>query len=387
MPIKEFIAIIYTTVMTISALHMPEPLLPLLAGSLKVEMDTIPLIMSATYIPLTIIPLISGIMLKFLSPKNMILLAALIHSLVVFFISIAENLYLVICLRFIEGFLISAILTSNTTYIALKSVQGRIQFFISYYIAFTIIGGLFGRIFSSIIANYFGWRICFQIMSVSLLIVIPVVYYFLENIKLPKNIDTKSHCDQDSFKELKMVFLDKTYLYIYIAIFCLFFVFSAITNFLPFRIKNIDKESSQIVIGFIYTGYITGIFMSFIATSIIKWIGNERKTMLAGFIMYGFFLLLLSIPSIPIIFVTMFGFCSGMFLVHSVASGYLNKIATIPKSLVNGAYIAFYYSGGVLGSYIPGLIYKNFGWGTFIGLLFVFIITGLCIITKLSDHA
>lgn len=85
MPIKEFIAIIYTTVMTISALHMPEPLLPLLAGSLKVEMDTIPLIMSATYIPLTIIPLISGIMLKFLSPKNMILLATLIHSLVCFF--------------------------------------------------------------------------------------------------------------------------------------------------------------------------------------------------------------------------------------------------------------------------------------------------------------
>jgi len=197
MPIKEFIAIIYTTVMTISALHMPEPLLPLLAGSLKVEMDTIPLIMSATYIPLTTIPLISGIMLKFSFTEKYDPSCSFNTFVSCFFISIAENLYLVICLRFIEGFLISAILTSNTTYIALKSVQGRIQFFISYYIAFTIIGGLFGRIFSSIIANYFGWRICFQIMSVSLLIVIPVVYYFLENIKLPKNIDTKSHSDQD----------------------------------------------------------------------------------------------------------------------------------------------------------------------------------------------
>lgn len=383
MPIRDFLAIVYTTILTISALHMPQPLLPLLGSSFKVEMDTVSLIMSATFIPLTIIPVIAGILLNFLSPQKMILLAALMHAFVVFSVSMAENVYLVIFLRFIEGFFISAILTSNTTYISLRSSNKRIQFFMSYYIAFTIIGGLLGRVIGSIIATYLGWRACFQIMSLSLLLVIPIVYYFMEDLKLPKT--QQSH--YFSLKNFKFILLDKTNFYIYIAVFCLFFVFSGITNFLPFRIKNIDKEISEMVIGFIYSGYITGIFISFIATKIIKLIGNERKTMLAGFFVYGFFLLIFSLPNLLLIFITMFGFCSGMFLVHSVASGYLNKMTTIQKSLVNGAYIAFYYSGGVLGSYLPGIVYKNFGWGSFIISLFILVFAGFFVTTKLSDHA
>ncbi|MGC8795627.1 MAG: MFS transporter [Thermodesulfovibrio sp.] len=383
MPIKDFLAIIYTTILTISALHMPQPLLPLLGSSFKVEMDTISLIMSATFIPLTVIPVISGVLLNFFSPRKMIIFAAAIHSFVVFSISMAENVYLVIFLRFIEGFLISAILTSNTTYIALKSVKEKIQFFMSYYIAFTIIGGLLGRVLGSIIANYFGWRACFQVMSLSLLVVLPIVYYFMEELKIPK-IQKKDYL---SFKNFKLVVFNKKIFYIYIAVFCLFFVFSGITNFLPFRIKSINKQASEMLIGLIYSGYITGIFISFIATKIIRVIGNERKTMLFGFSVYGFFLLILSLPNMLLIFIAMFGFCSGMFLVHSVASGYLNRIVTTQKSLVNGAYIAFYYSGGVVGSYLPGIVYKNFGWQSFIITLLILLFGGFFVVTKLSDHS
>jgi len=121
MPIKSFLAIIYTTILTISALHMPQPLLPLLSNVFKVDMDVISLIMSATFIPLTFMPIVSGVILNFLSPKRMILFAALAHSIIVFGISVIEHLQLAIFLRFLEGFMISMVLTSNTTYISLKA--------------------------------------------------------------------------------------------------------------------------------------------------------------------------------------------------------------------------------------------------------------------------
>lgn len=380
MPVKNFLAIIYVTVLTISALHMPQPLLPLLSSYFNVQMDTVSLLMSATFIPLTVIPMLSGILLNFLSPKRIILFCALTHSIVVFCIPLTEKIYFAIMLRFLEGFLISAILTSNTTYISSKARKEKIQFFMSYYIAFTTIGGLLGRLFGSIIANYFGWKTTFYTMSVSLLLVLPVVYYFLEDVKPER----KKYTDIISFKNFKAIVFDRTNILIYIAVFLLFFVFTGITNFIPFRIKSIAPQSSQMLIGFIYSGYITGIFMSFIATKVIKWFGSERKTMLAGFIFYGFFLLLMVIPDLVLIFFAMFGFCSGMFLVHSVASGYLNKLATEQKSLVNGAYIAFYYSGGVLGSYIPGIVYKFFGWESFIALLVLLVVSGFLSVTKLS---
>jgi len=379
MPIKSFLAIIYTTVLTISALHMPQPLLPLLSNVFRSEMDVISIIMSATFIPLTFIPIVSGVILNFLSPKRMILFAALAHSIIVFGISITQQLQLAIFLRLLEGFMISMVLTSNTTYISLKAKKEKIQFYMSYYIAFTTIGGLLGRVIGSILATFFGWQACFQVMAVSLLLVIPIVYFFLDDIASPKQFSNKL-----PLKELIEIVFEKTNKKIYLSVFCLFFIFTAITNFLPFRIKSLYAESSELTIGFIYSGYITGIAISFIATKIIKLLGDERKTLLLGLSCYAFFLVMFIIPNLLLIFIIMFGFCLGMFLVHSVSSGYLNKLATTQKSLINGAYISIYYSGGVLGSYLPGIIYKNFGWEFFIACLLIMLFISIYSSFKLS---
>lgn len=381
MPFKSFLAIIYATILTISALHMPQPLLPLLSSYFGTEMDTTSLIMSATFIPLTIIPVVSGVVLNYFSPKRLILFSALIHSIVVYLIAMTDKIHFVILLRFIEGFMISAILTSNTTYISSKAKVEKIQFYMSYYIAFTTIGGLLGRVIGSIITTYLGWQASFQIMSLSLLLIIPMVYFFLEDIKIEKSDDSLI-----PINKILEILLDKKNRKIYFTIFLLFFIFTAITNFLPFRIKNLFSGTTEMTIGLIYSGYLTGIAISFIATKIIKFLGNERKTLLYGLMVYGIFLSLLSLPNLLLIFLVMFGFCSGMFLVHSVASGYLNKIAKTRKSIVNGAYIAIYYSGGVLGSYLPGLIYKNFGWLAFIVTLQFLVLMAFLTISKLPKR-
>ncbi len=381
MPFKSFLAIIYATILTISALHMPQPLLPLLSSYFGTEMDTTSLIMSATFIPLTIIPVVLGVVLNYFSPKRLILFSALIHSIVVYLIAMTDKIHFVILLRFIEGFIISAILTSNTTYISSKAKVEKIQFYMSYYIAFTTIGGLLGRVIGSIITTYLGWQASFQIMSLSLLLIIPMVYFFLEDIKIEKSDDSLI-----PINKILEILLDKKNRKIYFTIFLLFFIFTAITNFLPFRIKNLFSGTTEMTIGLIYSGYLTGIAISFIATKIIKFLGNERKTLLYGLMVYGIFLSLLSLPNLLLIFLVMFGFCSGMFLVHSVASGYLNKIAKTRKSIVNGAYIAIYYSGGVLGSYLPGLIYKNFGWLAFIVTLQFLVLMAFLTISKLPKR-
>ncbi|MEN2986072.1 MAG: MFS transporter [Thermodesulfovibrionaceae bacterium] len=382
MSIKCFFAIIYTTVLTISALHMPQPLLPVIGNFFGKSMDTVSLIMSATFIPLTFIPIISSFILNFFSPKKVVIFCATIHSLVVFLMSITNNIFFIIFLRFIEGFLISAILTSNTTYISLVSKLDKIQFFMSYYIAFTITGGLLGRLIGSAIANFFGWKTCFQIMSVSLLLVLPIVSFMMENVKLPKSYDTKIF----TMKIIKKVLSRKINYLIFLSVFSIFFVFSGVTNFLPFRIKSLNPQSGELIIGIIYSGYITGIFTSFVATKIVKLVKSEKKALLLGSLTYGLFLSLFITPSIPIIFMVMFGFCAGMFLVHSVASGYLNKLATEQKNLINGLYISFYYAGGVLGSYIPGVIYKNFGWLVFLIFLMFFIAFTILHLSKLPNH-
>ncbi|MCD8567871.1 MAG: hypothetical protein LRY50_05830 [Geovibrio sp.] len=68
-------------------------------------------------------------------------------------------------------------------------------------------------------------------------------------------------------------------------------------------------------------------------------------------------------------FFGMFLFCCGMFLAHSVASGYVNKIAEDKKGITNGLYVSFYYGGGTFGSFLPGFVYSRFGWNAFLLLI------------------
>ncbi|MBE0596608.1 MAG: MFS transporter, partial [Desulfuromonadales bacterium] len=69
------------------------------------------------------------------------------------------------------------------------------------------------------------------------------------------------------------------------------------------------------------------------------------------------------------LFAVMFLFCAAMFLVHATASGVLNRHAGQRKGIVNGLYIAFYYGGGTVGSWLPGFVYRGYGWGAFLTVL------------------
>jgi YNFM family putative membrane transporter len=53
-------------------------------------------------------------------------------------------------------------------------------------------------------------------------------------------------------------------------------------------------------------------------------------------------------------------------MLHSAGSGFVNKNVDKNKGVVNGLYVSFYYFGGILGSYLPGLIYENEGWKIFL---------------------
>jgi len=369
---KAFFVLMYVTIITIGAIYVPQPLLPEISKYFGQSMNTVSLLISVALLPLAIVPIVYGYVLSFLTPKKLILASLIVLTLINFFISISQNIYWIIVLRLLEGFLISAVLTSNMTYISLNVESDKVSLYMSYYIATTIIGGFSGRLISGIVAYILSWRYSFYFVTLSFAVGALLVFYFIEDNK-SVGINKESG---SMFKNYLSVVKNKLYFFVYLAVFCMFFVFAALTNFLPFRIESIDKNSSQIVIALSYSGYLMGIFVSFFATKFIKIFGNQIKTMMFGFLVYMGSVLILNIPNIYIIFGGMFIFCGGMFLIHSVASGFLNKLAHEKKGIINGIYIASYYSGGVIGSYAPGFVYKQYGWHIFSAVLILFLLIG-----------
>jgi YNFM family putative membrane transporter len=168
--------------------------------------------------------------------------------------------------------------------------------------------------------------------------------------------------------------------------FLLFFVFAALLNFLPFQMRAADPAISQSAISLVYTGYLIGIVIALSSLRLIHLFGGERPTLVAGSLVYLAGALLFLLPGNTIAYPAMLVFAAGMFTLHSVLSAFLNHLETTRKGLINGLYVSAYYSGGALGSWLPGFVLQAYGWSAFIWLLTALLV-GVLVLSLLLRHA
>ncbi|PLX70262.1 MAG: MFS transporter [Denitrovibrio sp.] len=359
---KLFI-IVFCTIMTFSALYAPQPVQPIIMEYFGVSQSRSALLTTATMFPLSIAPIIYGYMLEAVSAKKMLIVSLFILSICQFIFFMSQSFNLLILLRVIEGLAIPAVLTGLMTYISTMTSKSNVQKTMAVYISSTILGGFSGRFFSGLISYYTNWRVMFLLLGITLLI---------STVLISRLGDNKTEVTKMNLKATFDVLSIRQFTVIYIMIFTMFFMFAAVLNFIPFRLREINPASSAMLIGVMYSGYIMGIVTSLGSMKLIKIFKGEQNTIFAGLTLFLLSLFLFISTDIYLMFIGMFIFCAGMFMSHTVASGYLNKLAEKNKGVTNGLYVAFYYSGGTLGSILPGLIYENYSWNVFLLFLGIF---------------
>jgi YNFM family putative membrane transporter len=352
------IVVLLTTVLTLSALYAPQPLLPVIVRDFGVSRESAALLTTIVFIPLTIAPLFYGYFLESLSPRRMLRVAILLLSGSEAAFFFGESFAALLGIRLFQGMLVPAILTALMTYIAQVNRSTEVQRAMGTYVSATILGGFLGRACSGMIASWLGWRYSFLLLSGSLL----VCFFLLRRLAG----DTTLRVVRPSPGTILQVLREKRTFKIYLVVFGLFLVFAAVMNFIPFRLTEISLKASEFRIGLMYSGYTMGIVTSLNAVRVGKWVGGEIRTILLGLVLVTLALLGMQVPQVEVLFLVMFLFCGAMFLVHATASGYLNRYAGENKGIVNGLYVSFYYGGGTVGSWLPGFIYRGWGWQGFV---------------------
>jgi YNFM family putative membrane transporter len=321
-------------------------------------------------------PLFYGYLLESFSAKVMVRWALFLLGILEIFFSLAGNYVTLLAIRAIQGLMIPAILTSIMSYISYSTAKEKVQHAIAAYIAATILGGFLGRFLSGLCTDLFGWRFFFFVLGLLLL----VNCYLLKSMVR----DAKLHYARPKLDEIIGLLRSKEFFWLYTSIFCLFFVFAALMNFLPFELKKINPAFGETGIGILYLGYSMGIVVSLNTRRIINRFGNESDAIGAGIVVFGVGTLFFMFENYLVMFVTMFVFCAGLFTAHSLLSGFVNKLASHNKAIANGLYISFYYTGGTLGSVLPGLIFQKFGWHVFLLQLFAMICLALFMTRRLK---
>lgn len=367
--------IYFTTVVTFCSLYAAQPIQPLFQQEFQLNSFQALLFTTLMMAPLGVAPLFYGYLLESFSAKVMVRWALFLLGLLEICFSLAGDYLSLLVIRAVQGLMIPAILTSIMSYISYSSSKEKVQHAIAVYIAATILGGFLGRFLSGLCTDLFGWRFFFFILGLLLLL----------NCYLLKSMvrDAKMHYARPKLNEIIDILRAKEFFWLYASIFCLFFVFAALMNVLPFELKQIHPAFGETGIGLLYLGYSMGIVVSLNTRRIISRFGNEPNAIGVGILVFGAGTLCFMVENYLVMFATMFVFCAGLFTAHSLLSGFVNKLANQNKAIANGLYISFYYTGGTLGSVLPGAIFQHFGWHAFLLQLFLTICLALFFIKRL----
>ena len=129
---------------------------------------------------------------------------------------------------------------------------------------------------------------------------------------------------------------------------------------------ELGQGESQGLIGLMYLGYSIGLVASVALNPLKRLFGTAGRLLIFGAGLFTVSLLTLLPPSVAGIFGGLWFIALGEFIVHSIAPGLINRLATASRqcdsAMVNGLFLSCYYFGGVLGSWIPGLLYARAGW-------------------------
>ncbi|MDT8440519.1 MAG: MFS transporter [Desulfuromonadales bacterium] len=366
--------ILIATMLTLSALYVPQPLLPVLAAEFAVSRETAALLTTSVFIPLSLAPLLYGYLLESVPARRMLQVAMLLLGLTSLVICLVDSFTLLLGLRLIQGLLIPALLTALMTYVAQSAGQGDVQRAMAWYIGATIVGGFAGRALSGIIASLFNWRVSFALLAVSLLLT------WLGLLRLP--VSGALQLVKPKFGLLRDILADRRFLRLYLMVFSLFLVFAAVMNFLPFRLTELTPQADELRIGLAYSGYLMGLLASLSAVRLQERFGGPDRVMVLALLLYVLALLLLIVPVVPVLLATLFLLCGAMFLTHATATGLVNRLAGRHKGMVNGLYVSFYYGGGAVGSSLPGYVYRGWGWTGFVASLLVFALAALLLVCR-----
>lgn len=354
MNLNSIFCVLYATLMTLSLMYAPQPLTPLLGQYFDISVHSASLIVSLTLLPLAIAPAVYGYFLEKFSSKKILVASMFASSIFQLISTFSSDFSVFLTLRLLQSIFFPAILTTSLT--ILTRLGGKnVQKNSSLYVSATITGGLIGRVIGSYFADIYSWQTSFNVFAV-LMFIGGIWALFIKDTK-------ESASSKITLKEMLPFLKDKRYIWVLISVFVMFFSFQSMLSILPFFLTDTHPDISESQIGFIYIGYLIGIVVSLFATKTTLILGSKSNAICLGLGVFGIGVLIMLENNFYVLLLGMFVLCAGSFTSHSILTALINSISTGKKGIVNGLYLTFYYTGGVLGSFIPTIFYDNFGWG------------------------
>lgn len=364
---RATLAMLAVGLATFNSLYSTQAILPTLVTEMGISESTAALTVSAATGALALFVVPASILSERLGRGKVLTISVLLSTLLGLLVPLAPSIGALIALRALQGMALAGVPAVAMSWLSEEIHADDLTRAMGLYIAGNTMGGITGRMLPAIGLEFTGWRgalaasaVFALALAVITVVILPPQQRFRPRAITPR---TEFFAMISHWRNPKLAAL-------FITAACAMGAFVSLYNYVGFRMIHTFGLSEGLV-GVLYLMYLSGTWSSARSGRIASRLG--RSTAFAIGTLAMLLGLALCIPtSLPPTLLGLLLFTAGFFLVHSLASSWVGRIATQHRAEGSSMYLFCYYVGSSVLGWVSGFVFTHAGWPTFIGWLMAF---------------
>ena len=345
-------------------MYITQALLPELRRAFGAGVAEVSLTVTATTLGVAFAAPFAGSLADRFGRKRVLLIALSLLTLTTFGAASADRLGTLLVWRVLQGMVIPGIFASTVAYIAEEWAPAEAATMASLYVAGTVLGSFCGRFISGLVTDAYGWRYAFVVMGLINLGFLPLIATLL-----PKSRRfTPSTSLLASLSGVGAHLRNASLLATYAIGFTLLFAQVGTFTYVNFYLSEAPFGLSTHALSFIFFVFLIGMAVTpFSGRWAMRW--SPRQVGLAALATSAFGLLLTLSHWLPQIILGLILSSAGIFIVQSLATAAVPRLAQGARSAAVGLYLTSYYFGGSVGASLPASLWSFAGWHACVALV------------------
>jgi YNFM family putative membrane transporter len=367
--------------LTLVDLFAAQAILPSLVTKFGVSRATMGVAVNASTFGMVVAGVAVALFGRDIDRRNGIWISLAVLAIPTTLLSMTDDITVFAALRVAQGLCMAAAFTLTMAYLAEHFSPGQATGALAAYVTGNVASNFFGRILSAAVADTFGISTNFLTFATLNLAGAALVWMTLKHTE--RMMTTGGA--MPGMRAWMVHFRNRELRNVFAIGFLILFVFIGTFTYVNFQLTAEPIGLSAMSLGLVYFVFLPSMVTTPLAGRVVRRVGPRAgiALTLVGAIVG---LLALLATSLPVVLAGMALVAVGTFLAQAIATGHVGRTAKQDKAAASGIYLASYYAGGLVGSFVLGQVFDQFGWTVSVAVLVAALLAAIGL-TRLSSDS
>ena len=375
----RFALIALIAFLTLVDLFAVQAILPSLVQKFGVSRATMGFAVNASTFGMAIAGVAVALFGRSIDRRNGIWVSLAVLAIPTTLLSMTDDIIMFAGLRVVQGLCMSTAFTLTATYLAEHFSPGQATGALAAYVTGNVASNFFGRLMSAAVADTFGLSTNFLTFAALNLVGAALVCGALKRTE--RMMATGGA--MPGMQAWRMHLADPQLRAAFAIGFLILFVFIGTFTYVNFQLTAAPLGLSAMSLGLVYFVFLPSMITTPLAGRVAQRFGPRAGVALNLALAIAGLLMLLT-TSLPTVLAGMALVAAGTFLAQAIATGHVGRTAERDKAAASGIYLASYYAGGLVGSFVIGQVFDRAGWTASVAALVAALLLAMVLARALS---